>query len=385
MGGVGVRKIWSKWAIASRGSPLPSSSSARASRALVVAHPTPLRTLRRSARLGVLAAGVGVAVERRDPRLHREQPGLVVLVAERARELEALGHAGLRLAHAALSQLGEREQRQDPGQRRHGALGAQPRHDARAVLARVGPVAGQRPHEDRHRQRPQAVEAGARLQRGGEVARRPRPCPRRKRRTAHRPARRRSARADRLTRCPPGWPVASVNRRWSQPPCSPLNSDHSASSVASSGAAPATAPAASRSIAEPSAGEPRRPASVARMRSRCAASPGSSIERARALDERQRGVQASRVERRLGGAAQAPAPRAGRPRRAPRRARRRPPRSPARRAPGLRRRRLELAREASSARSATTARCHAAAHGIARPTAASASWASRRSVRVAAR
>ena len=109
-------------------------------------------------------------------------------------------------------------------------------------------------------------------------------------------------------------------------------------------------------------------------------------ERARTLDERQRGVQASRVERRLGGAAQAPAPRAGSS------SERSAARSKVTAAVAcavardrLRRRRLELPGE----RLVGAVGHHRAmprARSRGRSTAAaSASWASRRSLRVAAR
>ena len=238
MGGTGVTTICSKWAIASRGSPRPSSSSARASRAFVVAQPMPLRTLRRSASLRVLAARVGVAVQRRDPRLHPEQSRLVVLVAERARELEPFGHAGLRLADAALGELGEGDAAAARPARPATVPSARSlRDDARAVLARARPVAGERPHEDRHGHRPQAVEARPGLERRGES------CAGRRGvagEVGGQPVdqrRRRSARAARLSRSRSRMLRPAVNRRSSQPPCRPVNSDHSASSVASSGAA----------------------------------------------------------------------------------------------------------------------------------------------------
>ena len=122
-------------------------------------------------------------------------------------------------------------------------------------------------------------------------------------------------------------------------------------------------------MAEPSAGEPRRPASVARMRSRWAASPGSSTS------GRARSTSASAASRRPASSdawaapLQAPAPRAGGARRAPRPARRPRPRWPARRVPRpaprrpRARRRGSRRRDRPPPRGATTALTGSLTHG----------------------
>ena len=240
------------------------------------------------------------------------------------------------------------------------------RDDARAVLARVRPVAGERPHEDRHGQRPQAVQARRRSRAPRRVVRRPPRCRPRSRRRARRAAGGRTTRAARLSRCRSRMLCPAVNRRSFQPPCRPVNSDHSASSMATSGAASGDG---TGGIAQ-HGGALRRRASAPGFRGADEIEVGRVArivdERARTLDERQRGVQAPRVERRLGGAAAGAGRERRASRRAQRRARRRRPRWPARRVPRTAPRppRARPAR-LSSARSATTARCHDGAHGIA--------------------
>jgi hypothetical protein len=120
-------------------------------------------------RLGVTTAVGLVAALRGDPRPYREQPGHVVLVAVAGSQLETLVDAGRRRGEPALADLCDHEQRVGADQARHRAAQARVLQPPGRHLARPCIVAHEGVHEGVQDHRAVGVEPRADLDRLVEV------------------------------------------------------------------------------------------------------------------------------------------------------------------------------------------------------------------------